>query len=499
MAFINFNNPLAGLNDLLNSTNDLFDVINGFAGIDTVSYGAATSAVNVDLFITGFQLTGGSRFDRLVSIENLVGSTYNDTLSGDAGNNELDGAGGINTVSYARSTGGVRVNLSLTAAQNTLGAGFDTLRNFQNITGSRFSDILTGTLGNNVIDGGDGYDTVSYINASSAVVVSLAISAAQATGGAGSDTLLNLEGLIGSEFSDRLTGNGRDNTIEGLTGNDSLFGTVGYDTFFGGSGTDTANYQSFRSPISFNVFGSFVEKWAFGLDKLVEMEIVVASSTVSDTIDHTTVAGPFTSTSTDLTGNTVLLNGPSPVSYGIQQFENVEGSNFTDKINGNQSSNILNGYKGDDFISGQAGDDVLTGGPGNDSLDGGSGNDFLEGGLGTDIISASAGSDIINYTSTAESVVGGARDVITGFTTGFGGDFLGLTEIDANTTVAEDQNFSAVIIVGAGPYTSIGQLRYQIFAGNLHLFGNTDSNLTTDEFEIQLNGLAAITTANIYL
>ena len=162
MAFINFGNPLAFLGNLLFSTNDIYDVINGFGGIDTVSYVNASS-VNVDLFITGFQNTGGSNFDRLISIENLIGSNFNDTLSGNVGNNVLDGGLGVNTVSYTRSTAGVVVDLSLAVAQNTIGAGFDTLRNFQNITGSRFSDTLTGTSGNNVIDGGAGYDTVSYL------------------------------------------------------------------------------------------------------------------------------------------------------------------------------------------------------------------------------------------------------------------------------------------------------------------------------------------------
>ena len=110
MAFINFGNPLAFLGNLLNSTNDIYDVINGFGGIDTVSYVNASS-VNVDLFITGFQNTGGSNFDRLISIENLIGSNFNDTLSGNVGNNVLDGGLGVNTVSYARSTAGVVVDL----------------------------------------------------------------------------------------------------------------------------------------------------------------------------------------------------------------------------------------------------------------------------------------------------------------------------------------------------------------------------------------------------
>ncbi|MFM7754669.1 MAG: hypothetical protein ACKO58_09800, partial [Cyanobium sp.] len=110
MAFINYNNPLANFNNFLLSSNDVTDVINGFGGIDTVSYVNATSAVNVYLSITGFQNTRGSGFDRLISIENLTGSNFNDTLSGDAGNNVLNGGTGVDTVHYGFATSGVNVS-----------------------------------------------------------------------------------------------------------------------------------------------------------------------------------------------------------------------------------------------------------------------------------------------------------------------------------------------------------------------------------------------------
>ena len=72
----------------------------------------------------------------------------------------LNGGAGINTVSYEHATAGVTVNLATTAAQNTGGAGSDTLLNFQNLIGSAFNDTLTGTTGANTITGGAGNDTI---------------------------------------------------------------------------------------------------------------------------------------------------------------------------------------------------------------------------------------------------------------------------------------------------------------------------------------------------
>ncbi|HRI37730.1 MAG TPA: hypothetical protein PLO50_04170, partial [Nitrospira sp.] len=82
-------------------------------------------------------------------MENLAGSNFNDTLLGNSGNNVLTGGVGIDTVSYANATAAVTVNLSLTTAQNTVGAGTDTLSNFENLRGSNFNDKLTGNTGNN--------------------------------------------------------------------------------------------------------------------------------------------------------------------------------------------------------------------------------------------------------------------------------------------------------------------------------------------------------------
>ncbi|MGI9328122.1 MAG: DUF4347 domain-containing protein, partial [Pseudomonadales bacterium] len=71
-------NGTAGDDVLASGAGD--DVIDGLAGYDTVDYGAATSAVTVDLTITTAQDTGGAGIDTFSSIEGVIGSTYNDTF-----------------------------------------------------------------------------------------------------------------------------------------------------------------------------------------------------------------------------------------------------------------------------------------------------------------------------------------------------------------------------------------------------------------------------------
>jgi Ca2+-binding RTX toxin-like protein len=79
-----------------------------------------------------------------------------------------------------------------------------------------------------------GIDTVSYKHAASGVNVSLAINSAQNTGGAGSDTLSGFENLTGSASGDVLTGSSGANVLNGLAGNDTLKGGGGADTWMAG-------------------------------------------------------------------------------------------------------------------------------------------------------------------------------------------------------------------------------------------------------------------------
>ena len=53
------------------------------------------------------------------------------------------------------------MSLAIVGAQNTIGAGTDTLSNFEHLRGSNFNDTLTGNTGANSLFGGLGNDTLS--------------------------------------------------------------------------------------------------------------------------------------------------------------------------------------------------------------------------------------------------------------------------------------------------------------------------------------------------
>ena len=253
------------------------DVLNGGPGSNTVSYAAATSAVTVSLAVTKAQNTHGAGTDTFSHIQNLIGSAHNDVLTGDGNNNILSGGGGndtlnggagddlldggagndvlnggpgVDTASYADATSGVAVSLLLTGPQNTGGAGTDTLVSIENLIGSPFddtlaaantgsslrgmggNDVLVSGAGDDTLDGGAGTNSVSYARATAAVTVSLALEgSAQNTHGAGSDTLIAIENLIGSKFNDTLTGDSNANLITGGAGRDTMTGGGGADTF----------------------------------------------------------------------------------------------------------------------------------------------------------------------------------------------------------------------------------------------------------------------------
>jgi Ca2+-binding RTX toxin-like protein len=263
----------AGRDNLLGEGND--DTIVGGAGEDTVSYASNETPVVVTLGQTTAQNTQGAGVDTISEVENLTGSPQGDQLTGNgaanfvdggAGGDTVDGAGGddellgaagddsvvggdgVDTASYAGTATRVVVKLSQTTAQNTQGAGLDTISGVENLTGSSQGDQLTGNGGANRLDGGAGNDTVnggagsdrliggagtdtaSYAGTTNRVVVSLSRTTAQNTSGAGSDTISQVENLVGTAKGDQLTGSASANRLDGGAGSDRCDGKAGRDT-----------------------------------------------------------------------------------------------------------------------------------------------------------------------------------------------------------------------------------------------------------------------------
>ncbi|MEQ6250966.1 type I secretion target repeat-containing protein, partial [Sulfitobacter sp. HNIBRBA3233] len=159
---------------------------------------------------------------------------------------------------------GVVVDLNDTGNNTNLAAGH-TYLSVERVTGSGRQDVFYGdenendfrglgdydwfvgsTGGRERYFGGDGEDTVTYYNSTSGVVASLRNGAridGEETGrGTGGDAALDLyfsiEGLVGTNFDDSLTGNEGRNNLNGLDGDDFLFGYGGIDQLKGGLGND---------------------------------------------------------------------------------------------------------------------------------------------------------------------------------------------------------------------------------------------------------------------
>ena len=399
-TLINFEN-LTGSNfndTLLGNSGD--NVLDGGAGTDTLNYVTASAGVTVSLALTGAQNTGGAGIDTISNFENLTGSNFNDTLEGNSGNNTLIGGSGTDTLSYANATAGVTVDMGTAAAQNTIGAGTDSISGFENLTGSAFDDTLRGDAGTNTLDGGLGNDTVSYSTTGSVVTVSLAISGPQNTGGGGTDTLIGFENLTGSNVSgtDNLTGDNNDNIISGLAGNDIISGGGGNDILIGGTGGDSMD-----------------------------------GGTGIDTASYTTATAGVTANLTTPSGNTGDALNDTYISI-----ENLWGSAFADALVGNSSDNVLEGGAGGDNLNGQGGSDTAsyehsasgvtaslatpasnTGDAQNDTytsienlrgtafadiLTGNTGDNIIEGGAGADTIDGGAGTDFVSYVHAAAGI-----------------------------------------------------------------------------------------------
>ena len=177
--------------------------------------------------------------------------------------------------------------------------------------GGAGDDILNGGSANDTLNGGLGNDTATYATTTAGVTVSLAVAGAQNTGGAGTDTLIGIENLVGSNSGDSLTGDALANALNGLGGNDTLNGGFGNDTLNGGFGNDTLN-GGFGNDTLNGGFGNDLLVGGFGRD-------VMTGGGGFDRFDFNSVGesvpGLFSrDVITDFTGNGILAGDVIDVS-----------------------------------------------------------------------------------------------------------------------------------------------------------------------------------------
>ncbi|MGZ8287067.1 MAG: calcium-binding protein, partial [Allosphingosinicella sp.] len=171
-------------------------------------------------------LAGGDGSDDLVGgtfADAIDGGAGDDLVSAGAGDDVADGQAGNDTLDGGAGRDWVRSG----DGADRLSGGTDA----DSLWAGAGDDLLEGGAGDDTIDGGAGIDTVTYAAAGARVEVDLGWLEDQNTRGAGVDTLVSIENLVGSAFGDRLTGNAGANWLTGGGGADVLAGGAGADRF----------------------------------------------------------------------------------------------------------------------------------------------------------------------------------------------------------------------------------------------------------------------------
>ena len=292
--------------------------LNGATGIGSDTFGRAEFGQSIDLSgIPGVRIESGSAPD------SIVGTDGADVLNGTSGADTMDGCDGPDELHGL--------------------AGDDRMQ------GGAGDDSLQGQAGHDILDGGAGIDTASYQSAAGDVSVYLNFGLSR--GADGRDTLVNVENLRGSDFDDRLIGDGGSNSFLGGDGNDIIKGKGGDDLFSGENGDDRM-------------------RGADGVD---------------------------------------TMNGDSgaDILLGLSGDDVLRGSTGTDYIYGGRDSDLVEGGSDDDFLRGNLGNDTMHGGSGADDMRGGGHNDVLNGDAGDDFLLGEGGSDSLSGGAGNDTLFGG--------------------------------------------------------------------------------------------
>ena len=422
------------------------DVING-NGITRIEYFGAASGIDADLQRGTVIGDGNIGTDTVSGIASVVGTDFNDTLSGTdnnptsgrfaleefrggGGDDVIDGRGGRDRLAYDFSNNGVGIVADLEDGTITDGFGnIDTFFNIEGLRGSDFDDDLAGDdednnfepdAGDDVVDGRGGDDVVFYDNQTAGVTVDLENETAD-DGEGGTDTLISVEHVDGSVFDDVIVGSTANNILLGRSGSDQISGGAGDDVLEGDAGDDVLDGGA----------GADEMDGGLGDDTFVVDDVgdVLSDAGGTDSVIASiafNLAGgfenlEFTSDAGDVDGNGNSLDNVITGSDGANFIkasggnDTVEGGAGDDTLNGQSGDDILIGGDGLDFLTGKIGDDMLFGGADNDQLRGEEGDDHMEGGGAKDRMIGKANDDVLLGQEANDKLFGnGGEDVIVG-------------------------------------------------------------------------------------
>ncbi len=515
----------------LGQTVNLFngsDIFAGSNGGDTVDGGAGND--NLKGAAGNDTLLGGSSGDTLGGEDGndiLVGGSELDTMLGGVGNDTfridlgtdigglaeiVDGGLDIDTLDFQTSQVGGNVNLTaaqISSVERLLLGGTQLvisaaqLGEFAEIFGTGLVELII--VGNGTADLTDafinGIDEIRGTSGSNRITLT-DVANGQFVDGRGGDD--NITGTIGN---DTLYGGVGNDTVNGGAGNDTIRGNEGVDRTLGGSGNDTfqiagvsevdglaeqINGGGDTDTLDFSTLG------AFGNVNLAAASITSVEVLRITNLNVTLTAaqlGDFQSIQGSGLVEVIRLAAAGTVDLtdvNIAGIDEFRGTNGADTITlGNASGNaLITGGNGIDILTGGTGNDVLDGGAANDTLVGGNGNDILRGGLGRDQLTGGLGVDTFDFNDVQDVGKGAPFDTIQDFL--HGQDIIDLQDMDANSEVAGNQQFT---FIGAAAFSNVaGQLRYN--GGSL--VGDFNGDGAAD-FAIVLTGAPTVTAADLIL
>ncbi len=442
------------------------DLLIGGLGTDTVSYANAGVGVTVSLLEQGQSNANGTAVlgtadgqespasdsdnDLLYGFEGILGSNYDDTLTGSATvASKLTGGNGVDTL-----TGG-------TAADTLLGG--------------EGNDTIVGKGGADTINGGAGIDLLSfsYIANVGNIGVTIALgknatTAAAASASAASHQIFDIEDIEGTTYADKLTGNDSANFFSGLGGKDTLIGLGGEDFLQGGTGNDTLAGGAGADDLSGG--GDFD-----AVDYSASLQGVTVDLFRQGTYSSGDIRDQFP----------VVQEGGDAQGDQLWGIEKVIGSGQNDKIEGaDLIAATLDGGNGNDVIIARLAGETLVGG-GNTTVVAGNATlgdtlSYIRSDLFVDVSLLKQGT----YNATTGVFTGGtaqangaaAGDFIAGFENLIGSIHADTLTGDNNANVIEGEDGADTLIGGGGSDTvsyksSVFQVKVEL--GNQGTFNAT--------------------------
>ncbi len=396
-------------------------------------------------------------------IENAIGGSGSDTITGNQVDNRLEGGDG-NDALYGLAGSDTLIggagsdNLDGGSGQDTLigGTGDDTyfvdeslpVFTFGQTANAAPNSVVIGplvTVVDTVIENpGEGIDTV-YSTASSYTLTANVENLVLAGTG-------NINGS-GNGLDNDITGNSGVNHLYGGAGNDTIDGGAGGDTMAGGAGDDT-------------YFVDTIGRYRIGPDGT--LVYVPGDSVVENPNEgHDRV---FSSVSFTLGDNVedLILGGTGNLHGGGNALDNyIDGSFGACTLVGGGGNDTILGNGANDTLEGDDGDDTLLGGGGADTLTGGAGNDYLDGGTSADAMAGGLGDDTYVFDQQAHFVDNG-----TPFPTYVFGDTAtenpgeGTDTVLAYFSFTLGDNFENLTLEGTGDFWGSGNAAHNILIGN---------------------------------